>query len=217
MQDLKRISIITGHYGSGKTNIAVNMALQAKKDGKKVMIVDLDIVNPYFRTSDFSELFLKHDIRLIAPTYANSNLDTPILSAEINAAFDDKDSFVIIDVGGDDAGAIALGRYNSSILQEDYDLFYVVNQYRFQTKDVSDTTELLEDIERCSRLKATKLINNSNLGKETTCQLVENSLPYIKSISEQTGLPNMYTCINKDIDFGENDFLPVSIYVKTMW
>lgn len=217
MQDLKRISIITGHYGSGKTNIAVNMALTAKKEGKKVMVVDLDIVNPYFRTSDFTELFSKQDIRLISPTFANSNLDTPILSAEINAAFDDKDSYVIIDVGGDDAGAIALGRYNSSILQEDYDLYYVVNKYRYQTKDASEATELLTDIERCSRLKATKLINNSNLGKETTCELVKNSLSYAENISEKTGLPVAYTCINRDIDFGGNTFLPVSIYVKTIW
>ncbi|MEG2429922.1 MAG: P-loop NTPase, partial [Oscillospiraceae bacterium] len=131
LTNFKRISIITGHYGSGKTNVAVNLALQLKEQHEKVTIVDLDIVNPYFRTSDFTQMLSEKGIKVIAPVYANTNLDIPALPPSINSIFDNKDSFVIVDVGGDDAGAIALGQFSNRIKNSEYDMYYVINECRF--------------------------------------------------------------------------------------
>lgn len=217
MNDMKRISIVTGHYGSGKTNISVNMALNLAKSGKKVTIVDLDIVNPYFRTADFKDMLMKNNVNVITPVYANTNLDIPALPAQINSIFDNKDSYVVIDVGGDDAGAIALGRYANSILKEDYDMYYVINKYRFQTKDENETVELLSEIESCARLKATKLINNSNLGQETTYKTVLDSLDYVNNVSKITNLPVAFTCIKEDINKNEDDFISVEIFIKPFY
>ena len=108
--NFRKINIITGHYGSGKTNVSVNMALDLAEKGEKVTVVDLDIVNPYFRTADFKELFGEHNISLTVPTYANSNLDIPALGFDMNG-ITDREGYIIIDVGGDDEGAKALGRY----------------------------------------------------------------------------------------------------------
>lgn len=213
----KNISIITGHYGSGKTNIAVNLALDIKKSGKNVTIVDLDIVNPYFRTADFKQLLQDHGIKTIIPTYANTNLDIPALPASINAVFNNNDDYIIIDVGGDDAGAIALGRYSNEIKKHDYDLYYVINKYRYLTKNADEAKEILSEIESVSNIKATKIINNSNLGEETTLETVTNSFDFAKEVSEKSELPIAFTCLKKDIDKKDNDFYSVDIFVKTVW
>jgi len=217
LSNLKRISIITGHYGSGKTNISVNMAISLAKAGKKVTIVDLDIVNPYFRTADFKKLLESYDINVILPIYANTNLDLPALPAQINSIFDQTDSYVIIDVGGDDAGAIALGRYSNQIKKQDFDLFYVINECRFQTKEASEAVNLLKDIETTSRLKATKLINNTNLGEETTLDTVLNSSEFAQSVSRLTALPIEFTCLSKNFNLDENGIYPVDIFVKPFY
>lgn len=216
MNTLKRISIITGHYGSGKTNIAVNMAVKLRKDGKKVTIVDLDIVNPYFRTADFRDMLEEKGIRLIAPVYANTNLDLPALPAEVNSVFNDDDSYIIIDVGGDDAGAIALGRYAAMIDKDNYDMYYVINRYRYQTKNAAEASELLKEIEISARVKATKLINNSNLGEETTLENIDSSIEFAEEVSRQTGLPIAFTCI-KQSDAVNDGYEPVLIYVKPFY
>lgn len=217
LNNLRRISIITGHYGSGKTNISVNMAINLAKAGKKVTIVDLDIVNPYFRTADFKKLLESYDINVILPIYANTNLDLPALPAQINSIFDQTDSYVIIDVGGDDAGAIALGRYSNQIKKQNFDLFYVINECRFQTKEASEAVTLLKDIEASSRLKATKLINNTNLGEETTLDTVLDSKEFAQDVSRLTALPVEFTCLNKKFSSNENGILPIDIFVKPFY
>lgn len=218
-ENAKRVSIVTGHYGSGKTNIAVNMALKLKKDfpDKKVTIVDLDIVNPYFHTADFTAILENHGIRVITPTYANTNLDTPVLPAEINAVFDLDDSYVVIDVGGDDAGAIALGRYSKQIAACDFEMYYVVNQFRLLTNSPSLAVELMTDIESCARVKVTKLINNSNLGTQTTLTMVTESLTFAEEICALAGVPLAFCTINDEIDMKDNLFEPINMYVKPLY
>lgn len=213
--ELKRFSIITGHYGSGKTNVAVNMALDLKKSGKNVTIVDIDIVNPYFRTADFKSMLEAEGINVITPTFANTNLDMPALPASVNAVFNDGDNYVIIDVGGDDAGATALGRYSKDIEKSDYDLYYVINKYRYLTKEPSEAVELLNEIEAVARVKATKLINNSNLGDETTVEIIKNTFDFADEISRLTSLPIAFTCCKRDI--AVSGLYPVDIFVKTSW
>jgi len=152
---MKKINIITGHYGSGKTNIAVNMAIDLAKQGEKTAIVDLDIVNPYFRSADFEELFSGCGVELVKPLYANTNLDIPAISFDLERIVKD-DGYVIIDVGGDDDGAVALGRYAGflSAFEDDLDFFYVVNKFRYLKGEEGEALELLWKIEAASRLRA---------------------------------------------------------------
>ncbi len=214
----KKINIITGHYGSGKTNLAVNLALNASREGKSVTIIDLDIVNPYFRTADFTDLLTKAGIHVIAPTYANTNLDIPALSGAVDAAFSSSSDCIIIDVGGDDAGAIALGRYAPAIHAQGYDLFYVINQYRYLTSTPEDALTVLHDISAVSRLTPTGILNNSNLGEETTAKVIEDAIPFAQKVAEAASLPLLMTAYDQRLEKPSvPDAYPVTIYVKKIW
>ena len=194
--DYKRITLIAGHYGSGKTNIAVNMAFDLKKQYNNVAIADMDIVNPYFRTKDSIEDFEKQGIRLIASEYANSNVDIPALPQDMYAIVDDKSLMAIVDIGGDDRGAYALGRYAPGILEENnFDMLFVINCYRPLSRNSSDVIEIMHEIESAGKIKFTGIINNSNLGMETTAEDVLKSLPYAEEVSKLTGLPVVMTSV----------------------
>ncbi|MCL2816547.1 MAG: hypothetical protein FWD23_18270 [Oscillospiraceae bacterium] len=192
--------IITGHYGSGKTNIAVNIALNYKKSAphKKVYLVDLDIVNPYFRTSDNTDMLAENGICVIAPNFANTNLDSPSLPAEINKIFTDRDSYTVIDAGGDDAGAVVLGRYADKF-DDSAEMLYVINQRRFMTRTPEEAAELLRGIERVSKLKARGIINNTNLSYETDADCVLRSVPFAEEVSRLTGVPLLYTAVRREL------------------
>ena len=186
----KRLTLFAGHYGSGKTNIAVNYALHLAKEGKQVCIADLDIVNPYFRTKDSERELNEAGIRLVSPQYANSNVDLPALPAESYRLVQDKSTFGIMDIGGDDRGAYALGRFAEAIKAENnYRMAFVVNCHRPLTSTVNDTVEIMKEIEAASGLKFNCIVNNSNLGPETTPETVFESLAFVNELSEKTGLP----------------------------
>ena len=198
MFDSKRITLLAGHYGSGKTNIAVNWAKHLREDGEKVCVADLDIVNPYFRTKDSAEDFKQWGIRLISSPYANSNVDLPALPQELYSVVDDKSYRAVIDVGGDDRGAYALGRYVPKILEEnDYELLLVINKYRPLTPDCESVLEIKNEIEAACRMSFTAIVNNSNLGRETTAQTVLDSLLFAEEISKASGLPIKMTTVEK--------------------
>ena len=209
MNSSKRITLFCGHYGSGKTNIAVNLALLAKQNYDKVAIADLDIVNPYFRTKDSSEDFEKAGIRLICSEYANSNVDIPALPQDLYAITDDKSMRVIIDVGGDDRGALALGRLTPAILAENsYEMLMVINCYRPLTRDAESTVEVMREIEAACKIPFTGLVNNSNLGRETTAEDILNSLSYAKEVSNASGLPVVMTTFAKELENELADRVP---------
>ncbi len=196
----KRIIIVSGHYGSGKTNIAVNFALDLKDKYDKVTIADIDIVNPYFRTKDSEKLFEEKGIRLICSEYANTNIDIPALPQEIYSVTDDKTQRCVLDVGGDERGALALGRIAPAILEEnDFEMLYVVNMYRPLTADAASAIEVMREIEAACRLKFTKLINNSNIGSETTPEDVLKSISYAEEISEKTDIPILFTTVEQTL------------------
>jgi energy-coupling factor transporter ATP-binding protein EcfA2 len=194
--EYKRITLLCGHYGSGKTNIAVNMALEMSKTINNVAIADLDIVNPYFRTKDSQEELQRAGVRLICSEYANSNLDIPALPQEIYSITDDKTITAVMDIGGDDRGALALGRFAPKILQENnYEMLFVINCYRPLTTTVDDTIIVKNEIERACGIPFTAIVNNSNLGRETTKDDVINSLKYAEELSNKTGLPIKMTTV----------------------
>ncbi len=199
----KRITLIAGHYGSGKTNIAVNLAFELKKMFEKVAIADLDIVNPYFRTKDSKAEFEALGIRLICSEYANTNVDIPALPQDMYAVIDDKELTAVVDIGGDDRGAYALGRYSKDIVDENnYDMLFVINCYRPLTRNVTDVIEVMHEIETAGGIKFTGIINNSNLGTETKAEDILNSLVYADEVSKVTGLPIVMTCAEKDVCAG---------------
>lgn len=217
---MKKITIITGHYGSGKTNLSVNLAVKAAGENVPVTVVDLDIVNPYFRTADFRELFAEKGIKLIAPDFANSNLDIPSLQFDLEqiAASDGK---LIIDVGGDDAGAFALGRYAEALSAygENLDMLYVINQRRYLTSDADEALKLMYEIESAARLRHTAIVNNTNLGNETTAEIVRESAGFAAEVSEKSGLPLLFTACPEEFadEAGAENVLPVKVYVKPLW
>jgi septum formation inhibitor-activating ATPase MinD len=196
----KRITLFCGHYGSGKTNIAVNAALKLSEEYKNIALADLDIVNPYFRTKDSSSMLSEKGIRLICSEYANTNVDIPALPAEIYTITDDKTLKSVVDIGGDDRGAYVLGRISEKIVSEnDYDMLMVINSYRPLTRDAQSTMEVLNEIETAAKIKFTGLINNSNLGEETTPEDVLASLEYAQSVSKATGLPVVATTVKEEL------------------
>lgn len=213
MFDFGRAIVITGHYGSGKTNIAVNLAIDLAEKGEHVCVVDLDIVNPYFRTADFEELFKSRGIRLAAPRFANTNLDIPSLCIDMEALLDNYR--VILDVGGDDSGALALGQYAALLSARGCDMLYVVNKYRFLTHTPYEAVELMRDIEQASGIKATGIVNCSNLGESTSAKDVESSRDFAEQCAEAAGVPVVFTAARRELNM--NDVYSVDIYVRPFW
>lgn len=198
--DYKRVTLLSGHYGSGKTNIAVNIALELKKHRDNVAIADLDIVNPYFRTKDSQTELENAGIRFICSEYANTNLDIPALPQQMYSITDDQTLTAVMDIGGDDRGALALGRYTPALIEENnYDMLLVVNRFRPLTPDAESTVEIMREIEAAGGLPFTGIINNSNLGDETTPEDVLSSVEYAEKISSLTGLPVKMTTVRAEI------------------
>ena len=200
MYPLKRLTILCGHYGSGKTNVAVNIAAELKRSCETVTVADLDIVNPYFRTKDSAAFFEEQGIRLICSPYANSNVDIPALPQEMYALTDDRSMRAVLDIGGDDRGALVLGRLAPKILQEnDYEMLMVINGYRPLTRDAASTLEVMAEIECAGGIRFTGLVNNSNLGAATTPEDILASRAYAEEVSRLSGLPIVMTSVRQDL------------------
>ena len=196
----KRLTLFAGHYGSGKTNIAVNYALFLAKEGKKVCIGDLDIVNPYFRTADSAKDLAQAGVELISSQFANSNVDLPSLPAENYRLVQDRTTYGIMDIGGDDRGAYALGRYVPFMKQEgNYRMVFVANCYRPLTPTAEDALEVMREIEAACGLAFTDIANNSNLASETDVQAVLDSRDFIVRLSDLSGLPVFMTTVRADL------------------
>ncbi len=186
----KRITLFAGHYGSGKTNIAVNYALLLAREGRRTAIADLDIVNPYFRTKDSAAELAAAGVSLIPPQFANSNVDLPALPAEAYRLVEDRSLHAVMDIGGDDRGAYALGRYTPFILEEgDYRMAFVANPCRPLTRTPEEALAVMREIEAAGGLPFTAIVNNANLAHETTAETVLAAVPYMERLSELSGLP----------------------------
>jgi len=194
---LPPITVVVGHYGVGKTNLSLNLALDSAKDGAQVALIDLDVVNPYFRSSDYNALLEEAGIEVVAPVFARSALDVPSLSGRIEPVIEaaDEGHKVILDVGGDEVGATTLGRFAEKIRAKPYMMVYVVNAYRNLTQDLSYAQGLLHDIEAKSGLRATGIVNNSHLKEETDEATIAHSLAFADHVSAATGLPIVATTV----------------------
>lgn len=217
-----RIRIFTGHFGSGKTEIAINYAIKLKDEGKKVCIADLDIVNPYFCTRDEKEYLESLGIKVIATPKEMSNAELGTIPLDTLVVFNDKSYDVVLDVGGDDQGAVALGQYKRYFDMEDYDMYFVVNTSRPFTNDVEGIIEYIKDIELASRLKVKYLINNSNLSFETSKHHILSGQGIVEKVSQMTNIPIRYTTVREDLIDDEikdikNEVLPIKTFMLPPW
>lgn len=197
-----KISVLTGNFGSGKTELAINMALKAAKEGKKVVLVDLDIVNPFFRTAEVKPYLEEQGIQVIVPNFATTNMDIPSLPATIYSVFNMEDTYVFFDVGGDEDGAIGLGQYKPYFDKCDYRMYFVINTRRPFTRHSEDIQELMTRVENRSRLHITDLVNNTNLSYETTPEVVLEGQKIIEHVAQETNLPITYISTKKDVGEG---------------
>ncbi|MGN1113809.1 MAG: cobalamin biosynthesis protein CobQ [Oscillospiraceae bacterium] len=214
----KKITVITGYYGCGKTNLAVNLAVKMKALGR-VTLVDMDTVNPYFRTADFKNMLENMGIKVVCPQYANTNLDIPVLNFDLEKFYADTD-YLIVDMGGDEAGAYALGRYHGFIEQhpDEYDILYVYSMYRNVEENVENTVNTLREIEKADGIGCTALVNNSNMGAETTAGIYKKSLGFALEVEKLSGLKTAFSCVPEEMaeTCSENE-MPVKRYVKMIW
>ena len=215
----KRVTLFAGHYGSGKTNIAVNYALHLKKSGYSVMIADLDIVNPYFRTKDSEDELKQEGIDLVCSQFANTNLDIPSLPQSVYRVVHDKDTYAVMDIGGDDAGAVALGRFAPFLNEENnYEMFFVANFFRPLTRTAKEAYEVMREIEAVSSMKFTGIVNNSNLGEMTTAEDVLSTQKYVDELCQISSLPLVFTSVEQglydDINTEKENLFPLKLQNK---
>ncbi len=206
---MKKIHIFVGHYGSGKTELAINFALKNKVD----LIADLDTVNPYFRTNDVKDLLEKENLRVVAPYYAGTNVDLPSLPPEVYSAFTDNKT-AVLDIGGDDDGAMVLGRFKNYIREDNSEIYFVINVLRPETDTVEKIIDMIKAIEYTSRQKVTYLINNTNLLDETTYEHVKKGETIVREVSLRTGIPFYGNSALKDV--AKDNDLPIDKYIKML-
>ena len=229
------VLVITGHYGVGKTNLALNLALDAAARGLEVTVVDLDVVNPFFRSSDYRALLDEAGVRTIAPVFAGTNLDGPSLSGTILPAIEQaragEGRLLIVDAGGDDVGATALGRFARAVAAGPDAMLYVVNRSRNLTQEPAEAAEVLREIEAKSHLAATAVANNTHLQGDTDEAVVAAGIPFAQEVARLAGLPLAFptapaetACQDADRQFprfgrdgGAGEAYPVRVYVRTPW
>ncbi len=228
---MKKMMVLIGNYGSGKSELALNFAFRAAERGERTELLDLDMVNTYFRLTERGKQVEMKEIRLVSPNFANSGIETLSLPAEVQSAFAMDWDTVVFDVGGDAVGSTALGRYHEDFAAlEDgaLEVLNVVNIRRPLAGTVERVIRLQEEMQIHSRLKITGMINNTNLAEATTAQELHDGYGLIKEVSEKTGVPVKYTSGRKELleQFlaeGSHDPkyigtpLPIDIYMRRDW
>ncbi|MBN2879853.1 MAG: ATP-binding protein [Clostridia bacterium] len=223
---MTRITVHIGHYGSGKTELSLNLMRDLLKQGEKAMLVDLDIVNPYFRSGEHKEALERLGGKVIRPNYEGTNVDVPSLPPDVSRAFIEKDTKVVLDVGGDPSGAKALGRYHQDIEDDDYVVKCVVNTARPFTKTSEDIVEMVRNLESSSKLKVDMLVNNTNVARETTAEMLVESQPIVEKAAEILGIKvGQIGAINETIEKLPKEFyekykeiiVPIELYMRKDW
>lgn len=217
------ITIITGHFGSGKTEIAINLGVEAKKINEKVAVADLDIVNPYYRARDARMMFTEWGIDLIAPAERLAAADLPIVPGEIYRVIHDSAYKVIVDAGGDKDGATALGQFYNDWKDMNLEVLFILNGNRPYVSSLEGALDTLLNIEKASRLKITGIINNSNAGNETTWEDVEKGLELSAKLAETLDIPLVRTFLSPHLLQEGKNFSPghpvtqITRYLKLPW
>lgn len=218
----KRIRIVIGHYGSGKTEFSVNYAVKLAEQGKKVALADLDVVNMYFRSREKQEYLQSLGIKVISSSVNAPALDIPAISAEVYTPLEDKSYEAVLDVGGNPAGARVLGRYKKFLIDGAYDMFYVLNANRPETSSADQAIQFLKAIENTAQVKVTGIVNNTHMLKSTTVEDVLKGQKLALEVSQKTGIPISYIAalenVARDLPSGlEGEIFPINLYMREDW
>ncbi len=217
IEKAKRVTLFCGHYGSGKTNLAVNYAMFLRRQGRPVALADIDIVNPYFRSKD-SELELRAaGVDVISLPFANSNVDLPSLPSEVYGLVEKRDRMAVMDIGGDDRGAYALGRFAPYIVREnDFEMLFVVNFYRPLTRTAEEAFEVMREIDAVCEVPFTGIVNNSNLGELTDEDCVRRTFKEAQKLSRLADKPVRFTSVEERLagSFPEDGIFPIRLQKK---
>ena len=216
-----RLTIITGHYGTGKTEFAVNLALHKASRGEKVSLADLDIVNPYFRSRERRELLEDHGVTLISTSQACSDADVPALPSQLFSILDDRRVSGVLDIGGDVVGARVLARFRPRLLREDYQLLYVLNANRPEVREVRSAIAYLRAIESVTGLICFGIVNNTHLCGETTAAEVRKGAALALAVSEETGIPIVchvaHSSFAGELSDLDAPVFPITVHMKKPW
>ncbi len=194
---ISRVTIFCGGYGSGKSEIAVNYALAMSRYKQNIAIADLDVVNPYFRSREARAVLEQHGIEVISPSGKLSTADLPALPADIYRVLRSQSIYAMIDVGGDEVGARALGRFAEHV-SEDNKMFLVVNPARPFQNSAQNIYALAQKIMDTAKLKINGIINNTNLIYETTNQFIEDAYPIVEETARLLEVPIVFTTVDKN-------------------
>ncbi len=221
---LKRVTIYTGNLGSGKTEIAVNTALGLMIQGKKTALVDLDIINPFFRTRLVKDKLESMGLHVVSPDTKYLFSDQPAMSPAVRGILLNSGISGVFDIGGDDIGALVLGQYRDHFPSGDYHLLFVINCCRPFTGEPKGIIKYLKSIENASGMKVTGLVNNTNLGRETTLDTVINGDKIITEVSKFLGIDIIFTCVKKELESeaiqafaGKTPVLALEKFMKAPW
>ena len=215
-----RIKALVGHFGSGKTEIAINAALYLRARGGAVKLIDLDIVNPYFRSAEHKDMLIEHGVEAIYPKYALSAVDIPVLGPEILRAFDDDGAVSIFDVGGDESGAAALGRYKPYLDAARAEMYYVINPCRPRSCTRGQILSMMQMVSQRARLEITGIIANANLAGYTTGDTIDEGRELIAEVSKATGVPIVAECglaTALESATPKSEKFPIRRYLKPEW
>lgn len=212
----KRIEIFVGSFGSGKTEIAINYSIYCRKSCSQVAIVDLDIVNPYFRTREAKNALNLKGVKVVAPEGELTYADLPLISPEIKGLIQNSDYHLILDVGGDDVGTVVLGNFKSFIKDLDYEMLLVVNSYRPFTQSVPQIMQMAQEIENSSRLKISGIVSNPNLSSQTDEETIKKGHILIKKAAKKLNLPIKFICIDEQFSqkIKQENFVEPIFYIK---
>jgi len=217
------LQVILGHYGSGKTNLSLNLAKKLKMAGRDPVVIDLDVVNPYFRSTDYSELLEAEGVRVLGPVFGGANIDLPSLAPGIDAMIESAtlEHPVILDVGGDPDGARALVRYTPAVNSiKNRLVMIVINTRRPEAQSLEDNLRMIQYLRDTSSLAIDALIGNTHLAEFTNYETVEQSLSLLEEISQKSDLPLVAVTVPEHVAIPSKEqmnFLPVERLVKTNW
>lgn len=218
----KRVRIVIGHYGSGKTEFSVNYAAKLAQNNKKAMLVDLDVINLYFRSREKAKELESMGVRVIGGAIDANAIDIPTIPAEVVVAFEDESYEAVLDVGGDPDGTRTLGRYVNYLTEGNYDMFFVLNANRPETQTVEKAIEYMIKIQDVARAKITGIVNNTHMLKSTSIDDVLKGYDLSLKISEKTGVPLRYNVVLKDLASQlpqdlEGEIFPIELYMREEW